>query len=108
MTDDSADDPDGDDAAEDAASAAADERRAWLVERDYGDEDLITLVYATPDGEWMQQRQRSTALLRKQPPTAAVDIAADELAPVADEETKERYAREAERLMERNEPDDEV
>lgn len=104
MTDDSADD-----AAEgDSPDAAGDERRAWLVERDYGDENLITLVYATADGEWMQQRQRSTALLRKQPPTAAIDLTTDELAPVSDEETRERYAREAERLMERNEPDDEV
>ncbi|QSG04561.1 Uncharacterized protein HSR121_0202 [Halapricum desulfuricans] len=82
--------------------------RCWLVERDYYDEDLVTLVYATPDGSRHLTQQLSTALLSKKPPTAAKDVEPDRLEPVADEETRTRYATEAERMADRHDPDDRV
>lgn len=83
--------------------------RTWLVERSYNDRDLVTLVYATPDGE---------RALRKEVPmtaishgnvavTAAKQADPEDLEPV-DGETTDRYRREVERLRETHAPDDEV
>ncbi|WP_225335546.1 hypothetical protein [Halomicrobium urmianum] len=83
------------------------ETRCWLVERDYWDKNLVTLVYATPDGEYQHTQQRSTQMLRQKPTTAAVDVAEDDLEPVP-EEDRERYAAEAARIAERHDPDEEV
>lgn len=82
--------------------------RCWLVERSFGDEDLATLVYATPDGEYEYTRQRATSQLLQNPATAAIDVPAADLTRVADDEDRERYAKEADRMRERNDPDDEV
>lgn len=84
------------------------ETRCWLVEREYGTKGLVTLVYATPDGERQKTSQRSSAMLRNKSVTAAVDVPEEDLEPVRDDEERERYAREAERLMEQCDPDDEV
>lgn len=86
----------------------ADEERLWLVERTYGDKGLVTLVYATVDGECHLRMQRSTTMLRREPVTAAVDAAADRLRPVEEDADRERYAVEAGRMAERHEPDDAV
>ncbi|MCU4717469.1 hypothetical protein [Halapricum hydrolyticum] len=82
--------------------------RCWLVERDYYDEDLVTLVYATPNGQRHLTQQLSTALLMKSPPTAAKDVESDRLEPVTDDGTRRRYATEAERMIDRHDPDDHV
>lgn len=83
--------------------------RCWLVEREFGDRDFVTIVYATRDGSRYQQRQRSSTSLRTgSPVTAATEIPEDELEPVPDEETRERYAAEAERTAERYDPDDPI
>ncbi|MDG5777959.1 hypothetical protein VB773_05190 [Haloarculaceae archaeon H-GB2-1] len=82
--------------------------RCWLVERDYWDEDLVTLVYATPDGERAHHRQLSSALLQKTSVTAAREIDDDDLNAVEDAETRERYAAEAERMARKYEPSDDV
>jgi len=82
--------------------------RCWLVERDYFDEDLITLVYATPDGQRHVTQQLSSALLAKKPPTAAKDVDQDRLEPVSDSDDRQRYATEAERMAARHDPDDRV
>lgn len=84
------------------------ETRCWLVERDYWDKNLVTLVYATPDGERAMTSQRSTTMLLQKPVTAAVTVADDDLEAVADPDERERYAREAARMAERYDPDDEV
>ena len=84
------------------------ETRCWLVERDYWDKNLVTLVYATPDGERALTSQRSTTMLMQQPVTAAVEVADADLEPVEDPDERERYAREAERMADRYDPDDEV
>lgn len=81
--------------------------RCWLVERDVYDEDLVTLVYATPDGLRHVTQQRSSALLMKKQVTAAIEVEPDRLEPV-DETEQERYAREAERMSETHDPDDPV
>ncbi|AFO55902.1 MULTISPECIES: hypothetical protein [Natrinema] len=83
--------------------------QCWLVERELGDRDFVTLVYATPDGSRFQQRQRSSTALRTGPAvTAATDIPEAELEPVPDAETRERYAEEADRTAQRYDPDDPI
>ena len=88
---------------------AAETVRAWLVERSYDDRNLITLVYATPDGTRALRKERSATVMHQQGSrvTAAVDVARDALAPVDDSDV-ERYADEAERMRARHDPDDEV
>lgn len=81
--------------------------RCWLVERDVYDEDLVTLVYATTDGSRHVTQQRSSALLMKKQVTAAIDAEPDRLEPVEEAE-QHRYAREAERMKDRHDPDDPV
>ncbi|WP_254536164.1 hypothetical protein [Halomarina litorea] len=81
--------------------------RLWLVERDYDSRNLVTLVYATPDGERYLRQERSAHLL-KDGVTAAVDTAPSDLTVVDDEETRERYAAEADRMRDRHAPDETV
>lgn len=82
--------------------------RCWLVERTFDDRNLVTTVYATPDGSRYQQRERSAAALRRSPATAAIEIDEDELERVTDEETRERYAAEATRTADQYDPDDQI
>lgn len=90
-------------------SDSADSVRLWLVERDYDDRNLVTLIYATPDGERYHQREQSAHLLSQgDGVTAAVDADPDDLAAVGDEATRERYASEVERMRERHDPGDSV
>jgi hypothetical protein len=90
-------------------SDPAESVRLWLVARDYDDRNLVTLVYATPDGERYHQREQSAHLLSQgDGVTAATDADPDDLATVDDESTRKRYAREAERMRERHDPDDSV
>jgi hypothetical protein len=87
----------------------SDERvRVWLVERDYNDKGLVTLVYATPDGERSIQQHKSSTMLSKQGVTAATEVDPEKLRVVADDERRERYATEAERVADNNDPDDEI
>lgn len=79
--------------------------RVWLVFREYTDKGLLNLVYATPDGERVLRKQRS---LHASDPTAATTADADALETVEDEETREQYRTEAERMRERHDPDDVV
>jgi len=80
----------------------------WLVERDYNDKGLVTLVYATPDGERAVQQHKSSNMLSKQGVTAATEIDPARLRPVEDDDRRERYATEASRVADRNDPDDEI
>ncbi len=83
--------------------------RCWLVERSsYGDERMVTLVYATPDGDRHLTKQFSTNLLLRKTVTAALDVEPDRLEPVADADTREQYAAEARRMAETHDPDEEV
>ena len=82
--------------------------RCWLVERDYNDKGLVTLVYATPDGQRCLQSNRSSTMLTKQGVTAATDADPEKLRPVDDDATRERYESEVARMRERHDPDEEV
>lgn len=81
--------------------------RCWLVDRETRDENLVTLVYATTDGQRHLTRQLSFQLLRKQDVTAARDVPAEKLEP-APEHERERYATQARAMAERHDPDDAV
>ncbi len=86
----------------------ADGERVWLVERSYSDKGLVTLVYATPDGDRHLRMQRSSNMLRNSDMTAALTVESDRLNPVNDDADQERYAAEAERMRDRHDPDDAV
>ncbi|MUV90167.1 hypothetical protein GJ629_09930 [Halapricum sp. CBA1109] len=80
--------------------------QCWLVERDYEHESMVKLVYATVEGDRHVTQQRSSALLQKKPVTAGIEVDGDRLEPVTNEADRERYAAEARRVAENNDPDD--
>ncbi len=83
--------------------------RCWLVERSFDDRNVVTIIYATPDGSRYRQQERSTtALTHGSPVTAATDIPSEELAAVTDEATRRRYAAEVERTAAQYGPDDPI
>lgn len=86
----------------------ADTERLWLVKRDYGDEALVELVYATPDGSRCLVKHLSMQLLRSKEITASIEVEPEDVEAVGDEETRERYATEAERVRESHDPDEVV
>ncbi|MFB6168882.1 MAG: hypothetical protein ABEJ43_08555 [Haloferacaceae archaeon] len=81
-----------------------DEVRVWLVEREYTDKGMVSLVYATPDGERAWYRQLSANALSSGVPAARV-VDPARLTTVEGED-RERYASEAARVADRNDPDD--
>ena len=83
--------------------------RAWLVERSYDDRNLITLVYATLDGERALRKEIAATVLHQRGTriTAAIDADEAQLAAV-DAADRERYATEAARMADRHDPDDEI
>jgi hypothetical protein len=89
--------PDGDDTV-----------RVWLVERTYSDDEqnLIILTYATPDGDRYFRKERAlTSFTDVRDTTAAVEAAPENLG-VTDEDRREAYAAEAERMAAKHDPDD--
>jgi hypothetical protein len=85
-------------------SEDGDEVQVWLVERDYTDKGMVSLVYATPDGTRAWRRQLSATALsggvraaRTVDPERLVSVTGDERA---------RYEREAARVATRNDPAD--
>ncbi|MFB6170364.1 MAG: hypothetical protein ABEJ06_04370 [Haloarculaceae archaeon] len=86
-----------------------DDVRVWLVERSYNSRDLITLVYATPDGERALTQERSSSMvMRGTETTAGMAVSPDRLEPVDDPDLRGRYAAEAERMADRHDPADPV
>jgi hypothetical protein len=83
--------------------------RCWLVERgSFGDERMVTLIYAPPAGDRHVTKQLSTNLLMRKRVTAAIDVPPEKLVAVDDSDTRERYAAEATRMADTHEPDEEV
>jgi len=82
--------------------------RLWLVEREYNDKGLLTLVYATTDGQRYRQSSRSSQMLSGSGVSAATTADPGDLATVADSDRRERYASEAQRMADRHDPDDDV
>ena len=97
------------DAIEDGTAESDDrgEVRTWLVERDYDDRGLVSVVYATPDGERALRRELSARMLERNPTTAAREVPVADLEPVP-EGDRERYRREARRVRENHDPDEEI
>lgn len=83
-----------------------DTARVWLVEREFTDKGLVTLIYATADGERNLVEQRAANQLEDV--TAATDVDPDRLVPTEDATERERYADEAARMADRHEPDERV
>jgi hypothetical protein len=84
--------------------------RVWLVERTYSDDEqnLIILIYATPDGEQSFRKERAltsfTGPARDTPVSLEVDP--DNLSAVEDTDRIERFAGEATRMAEKHDPGD--
>ncbi len=73
--------------------------QCWLVERTFDDRNLVTTVYATPDGDRFHRRERSAAAMRAgDEVTAGTRISEDDLETVTDDDRRKRYAEEAARV----------
>ena len=84
-----------------------DTERVWLVEREYTDKGMVTIVYASADGERHLQRQLSERMLMRSDVTAGNNVEIGRLEPTPDSE-RERYAAEASRMAEKYQLDDTV
>lgn len=82
--------------------------RVWLVDRTYSDKGMVSLVYATVEGDRYLRRQLSEQMLTRTDVTAGMDVEPARLEPVTDDEERERFAAEATRIAERHGPDDTV
>lgn len=86
--------------------------RVWLVERTYSDDEqnIIILTYATPDGERDFRKERALPSFSGVGRETKVSLEVDtsNLGFVDDEEIRERYTNEVERVRERHESDDTV
>jgi hypothetical protein len=85
--------------------------RVWLVERTYSDDEqnLIILIYATRDGSQYYRKERALPSFTTTRETrAAIEVEPDNLGAVVDQDERERYAAEAERMAAKHEPDDAV
>ncbi len=89
-----------------------DEVRVWLVERTYSDDEqnLIILTYATADGARAFRKERALTSFTGEArgTSAGLEVSPDNLSPVTDEETRDRYAREAARMASEHDPDDTI
>lgn len=97
-----------------ATTDAQDERTTtvWMVERTFSADSphILVIVYATPDGQQYLQQERAYNRFGGTAPevTAAIEVDSATLVSVSDEERRERYAAEADRMMNRHDPDDAV
>ena len=92
-------------------AADSDTVRVWLVERTYSDDEqnLVILVYATPDGERYFRKERAlTSFTGDHRETrAALAVTPDHLG-TTDPDEREQYAAEARRMADEHEPDDTI
>ncbi|WP_135302063.1 hypothetical protein [Haloarcula amylovorans] len=88
--------------------ADTDDVRVWLVERGYNNRDLITLKYATPEGDRLFRKELAASAVDADTATAAKDVSPDNLESVDDAATRERYAEEAERVADDHDPGDAI
>ncbi|SDM21065.1 hypothetical protein SAMN04487949_1288 [Halogranum gelatinilyticum] len=93
------------------SDAPAETVRVWLVERTYSDDEqnIVILVYATPDGEHYLRKERAlTSFDDARDTTAAIDAKPRALGTVDDPETRAEYAASAKRTREQYAADDVV
>jgi len=81
--------------------------RCWLVDRRARDENLVTLVYATPDGNRHLTKQLSFQVLQRREVTAARDVPVAKLEPTPAGD-RDQYATQAATMADRHDPDDPV
>ncbi|ODR80712.1 hypothetical protein BG842_22555 [Haladaptatus sp. W1] len=98
---------------EHAVSESGRTERVWMVERTFSADSphILVTVYATLDGARYLQKERAFNRFGTGPGpevTAAITVESERLTPVTDAETSDRYAKEAERMCERHDPDDAV
>lgn len=86
----------------------SDTERLWLAHREYGDESLVELVYASPDGSRRLVKHFSAQLLRSKEITAAIDADSEKVGTVEDEATQQQYSAEVERVRKSHAPDETV
>ena len=82
----------------------------WLVERTYSDDEqnLIILVYATPDGRQYLRKERALpSFTTQRSTTAGLSVSPERLGEVGDRETREQYAAAAKRTAAEYDLDDE-
>lgn len=94
-----------------SADAPDETVRVWLVERTYSDDEqnIVILVYATPDGERYLCKERAlTSFDDARETTAALDVALSALGTVGDAETRTEYAASAKRTRAQYAPDESV
>lgn len=77
----------------------------WLVQREFTDKGLLTLVYATTDGERKLVEQRSATRLADV--TAGQTVSPERLDPT-EPSNRDRFATEATRMAEHHDQDDDV
>lgn len=85
--------------------------QVWLVERTYSDDEqnLIILIYATPDGRRYFRKERAlTSFDDVRETTAAVETDPENLGSVEDPDRRDRYATEATRMQETHDPEDAI
>ena len=84
--------------------------RVWLVERTFVRDELglVSLVYATPDGERYYRRQISASGHTGAGADVTREVSTADLQAVDDAETVERYASEVDRMRETHDPDETV
>ena len=85
--------------------------RVWLVERTYSDDEqnLIILIYATPDGKQYFRKERAlTSFTDVRDTTAALSVDPDDLGRIDDPDQQEQYAAEARRMQETHDPDEAI
>jgi hypothetical protein len=77
------------------------------VRSPHGEQNLIILTYATPDGERYFRKERAlTSFSDRRDTTAAVAAGSTNLGAVTDEGLREQYASEARRMAEAHDPND--
>jgi hypothetical protein len=89
----------------------SDSVRVWLLERTFSDDEqnIVILVYATPDGERYLRKERALTSFTGPARTTTAAVEADpENLGVTPEGDRERYADEAVRMAAEHDPDDPV
>ncbi|MFA9516745.1 hypothetical protein ACERIT_05950 [Halopenitus sp. H-Gu1] len=86
--------------------------RLWLVDREFDSKGLVRLTYATTDGERVHTRELAEQRLSMgDGVTAAIDVeetGEEEVLAAADEEDRERFRTEAQRMAADHDPDETV
>lgn len=82
-------------------------RRLWLVDRSFDDGRIITVTYATMEGDATLTKQYNLPSISDGVPVS-LEAQSDELTHIEDEKQRTMYRDEAERVRSQHTPDDRV